>query len=353
MTPSSSDHRLGPQPVVDEEHLDRVVGDLMDKIVEARPSTGRRPEVQEPWTPSTYMGPIPRHPAKWSAAVMAEVDRIVRGYARERYAHPHLGTGQTYRVLDPCAGVGGIHALAEPYDGVDIETTAVEIQREWAAAHPATLVGDARDMPDAWAGTYDLIATSLVYPNRMTDSHEARDACKTCGGSGCRVNGCRSVEEDGSPFCSGENDGHRTPIPTIAQDHRTCSVCKGRGLSRRNTYRHALDEVGATVATGSNATTGWGPTYQALAGDILRSCAAVLAPYGRLLLNMSNHIAGGVEQPVVEWYLDWLLTARNDAGHRVWQLDRVIPVLTPRLNQGANHDARVPYEFLLQLHRRH
>lgn len=71
-------------------------------------------------------------------------------------------------VLDPFAGIGGIHKLKQ-------ETIGVEIEPEWASQHPDTVVGNALFLPfedDA----FPAVATSPTFGNRMADSHNAKDA---------------------------------------------------------------------------------------------------------------------------------------------------------------------------------
>lgn len=289
-----------------------------------------------PLARSTYKGPIPRHPAKWSRPVLDVITDMVRARAERSSASPGLfDSGRTCRVLDPCAGVGGIHELADTIPGV--ETWGVDIQPEWAAAHGRTVVGDSTRLPVEWAGKFDVVAYSPVYPNRMTDHHAAADPCGTCGGNGC---------EEGCGRCEYVNAGPNS--------HRVCT-CKGFGLSRRNTYHHALTEVDAPVAAGSMAVQGWGTTHRDLATAILKSAANVLVPFGTLLLNVSNHIENDIEVPVVEWYLTLLLLATHPAPGdmaQVWALDRIIPIETKRNRQGANGEARAGQEFLLALHRK-
>jgi hypothetical protein len=104
---------------------------------------------------------VVRHPAKFSGPVLEQlrhlVDREVTDVGR-------------LRVLDPFAGVGGIHTLATP----TVMTVGVELEPEWANQHPATLVGNALDLPFA-NNSFDAVITSPCYGNRLADHHEARD----------------------------------------------------------------------------------------------------------------------------------------------------------------------------------
>lgn len=88
------------------------------------------------------------HPAKFTDVILATI-------ADQLY-------GVTGRVLDPFAGTGRIHRLARP----DLETVGVEIEPEWAAQHPNTVVGDALHLPFP-DESFDAICTSPTYGNRM------------------------------------------------------------------------------------------------------------------------------------------------------------------------------------------
>lgn len=177
------------------------------------------------------------HPAKFSAPVLAAVERV----AAQRLASPA-------RILDPFAGVGGIHALARH----GWETVGVEIEPEWAASHPATVCGDSLLLVDRFGpGSFDAVITSPAYGNRMADAY-AGDA-------------------------------------------------KG---SRRFTYRIAL---GRNLSAGNGGGMQWGDDYRALHSEVWQQAVTVLKPGGLMIVNVSNHIRQRVEQPVVEWHLSTLL----------------------------------------------
>lgn len=100
---------------------------------------------------------IPPHPAKFSKPILKELDRIICTYS-------------LWTILDPFAGVGGIHTLMA-------NTIGVEIEPLWAQAHPRTIVGDALQLPFK-AQSFDAVITSPTYANRMADHHEAKDGSR-------------------------------------------------------------------------------------------------------------------------------------------------------------------------------
>ena len=81
----------------------------------------------------------PRHPARFS-------DPLIAAFAT------HLPRDRYPLVLDPFSGAGGIHALPN-------RTVGVELEPEWAALHPDTVVGDARNLPFDDA-TFAAVCTS-------------------------------------------------------------------------------------------------------------------------------------------------------------------------------------------------
>jgi tRNA G10 N-methylase Trm11 len=182
------------------------------------------------------------------------------------------------RIVDPFAGVGKVHSLG--YDSV-----GVEIEPEWAAMHSRTLCGDSTRLVELVSGqTFDAVVTSPAYGNRMADNY-AGDA---------------------------------------------------RG-TKRFTYRTAL---GRALSEGSGAAMQWGQSYRDLHRAVWEQCAAVLKPGGLLLVNVSNHIRAGVEQPVVEWHVRTLI----DLGFFV---DRIDAITTRRVGFGANRNLRVGSEKLV------
>lgn len=289
---------------------------------------------------------VPRHPAKFHPLVLAAAAEVIAADF-DAIDHPDQ-YGQkwpwTYRVLDPFAGVGGIHQLADPTSkGLGIlhaqgritasryvRTTGVELEPAWAAAHPDTIVGNVLHLSAIAVEPFDALVTSPCYGNRMADAHEAKDLakCPTCDGyaceEGCGVGGRGCRHQVGSP-----------------DDHKVCRTCKGSGrgeeLTKRNTYRHAL---GHELQPGSAAAMQWGTAYRTFHTQAWAACLDVLKPGGLAVVNVKNHIRGGVVQRVVEWHCSaWLALG--------CYLEQVRKVETSGLGEGDNFDARVPYEVVM------
>jgi tRNA G10 N-methylase Trm11 len=182
-------------------------------------------------------------------------------------------------VLDPFAGTGRIHLLAR----LGISTVGVEIEPEWAAYHSRTVLGDARVLPFA-ARTFDAVATSPTYGNRMADHHEARDG------------------------------------------------------SHRVSYRHTL---GRPLSAGNSGALQWGTAYRQLHRAVWAEVVRVLRPGGLVLVNVKDHIRQGRLVAVADWHRE----ALEALGCAV---EAVEPVRTPGLRFGANHAARVADEVIIR-----
>lgn len=237
-----------------------------------------------------------RHPAKWSAGVLAQLAVLLPDY---------LQPGAL--CLDPFAGVG-LDQLAKAYP--DGRWVGTELEAEWARQSAGTLVADALRLP-LRRGSVAAIVSSYCYGNRMSDHHEAADLCKACGGAG-------------------------TLGPAVYADvgdyGRTCPTCKGEGLSRRNTYRHAL---GWPLTDGNAGQMQWGDRYRLFHKAAIREQLRVVASRGLVVVNIANHLRtltkGGpkVEQRVTEWTLsEWLAVGCT--------LVEVRNVQTRKQRQGAN-----------------
>jgi tRNA G10 N-methylase Trm11 len=236
------------------------------------------------------------HPAMFSRELIGPLADTIRGRAS---------------VVDPFAGTGRIHAIAEEA-GVP-RSVGIELEAEWANAdvfrgpERTQIVGDSLFvLPTLGAESFEAVLTSPAYGNRMADKHEAKDACKSCDGSG-----------------------------VVGSDD--CRACKGLGLSRRNTYRHRL---GRALSANNGGGLQWGPEYRDLHRSIWKAAAAVLAPGGVFVVNCSNHIRMGELVDVCAWHRKTLI----DLG---LVFERTIEVETRRQRHGANAHVRVAGELIM------
>lgn len=236
------------------------------------------------------------HPAKFSAAILKAIA-----------AHVPAGAA----VLDPLAGTGRIHQLRELVEG-GCDTAAVELEPEWAAWDCRTIVGNALSLPFA-DGTFDVLATSPTYGNRMADHHVAKDACGTC---------------EGLKWITGN------PV---------CPACKGTGLSRRMTYRHLL---GRMPSADSSAVMAWGDEYREFHERCWKEAARALVPCARVILNLKNPATtNGVPKfDLVGWHV----AAWSRLGFEYVTLDRVA---AQGFRQGANGQQRTGYEVVVVMDR--
>lgn len=250
-----------------------------------------------------------KHPAKFSRSVIdalwleiaAEISRQFGG-PRDSWPHRQL------RVLDPFAGVGGVHKLESIWN----QTFGVELEFEWAKERPGTLVGDALRLPFA-ASTFDIVATSPCYGNRMADTYDGKGVCRKCLGDG--------------------------DLMEAAGGLTVCDRCGGSGedQSRRHTYR--LD-LGRMPTAGSSCTMQWGKAYRMFHVAAWRESRRVLAANGLMLLNVSDHIRGKRVVRVSDWHRA-LLKALG------FEVVRVVEVPTKRMREGQNYQARVGAERLI------
>jgi len=150
-------------------------------------------------------------------------------------------------VLDPFAGVGGIHSLCPPY-----KTVGVEIEKEWADQHERNICADSTQLLKIFKDQkFKAVITSPPYGNRMSDQYEG-DAKNS--------------------------------------KRYTYRISLGRELSERNAAKY-----------------NWGSKYKTLHQHIWNECYKVLEDDGYMFLNISNHIRAGKEEPVVEWHTSTLL----------------------------------------------
>jgi tRNA G10 N-methylase Trm11 len=147
-------------------------------------------------------------------------------------------------VLDPFAGSGRIHELANIEYG--IETVGVEIEPEWALMHPNTIVGDATKLPFE-DNHFDYVCTSPAYGNRMADQYRPKDT----------------------------------------------------DLSKRYTYRIAL---GRDLDQNNGAAMQWGDAYRDLHQRAIGEMVRVVATGGQIMVDIKDHSRAGVRQEVAAWW---------------------------------------------------
>jgi hypothetical protein len=212
------------------------------------------------------------HPARYSAPILARLAELLDVEAR--------AIGRPVVALDVFAGAGGIHRLARS----NVATVGLELEMEWCRATSGpTVNGDATRLPIR-AGSVDLIVTSPVYGNRMSDHHEARDG------------------------------------------------------SRRVTYRHLL---GRPLSPNNAGAMQWGDDYRALHLAAWAEALRVLRPGGLLLCNVKDHTRKGVVMPVVLWHR----SALDGLG---FAIEAVEAVSTRGMRLGANREARADGEAIIR-----
>jgi len=207
------------------------------------------------------------HPAKFSTAVMDQLSTLVRPGAI---------------VLDPFAGTGRIHDIGQRSGAF---TVGVEIEPEWASMSNRTVVGDATQLPFR-DDVFDMVVTSPVYGNRLSDHHNARDG------------------------------------------------------SVRHSYTH---DLGRTLHPNNAGSLQWGEPYRVFHDLAWAESKRVLRPGGLFILNISDHVRRGTLQPVTDWHISTLVALDFDLSERY-------EIPTPRLRYGANATARVQYETVAVLH---
>lgn len=224
-----------------------------------------------------------KHPAPFSQVVLDEIAGVIFD---EHIRKMNKGESAKVKILDPFAGIGKIHTLSE--GNKYVATVGVELEPEWANQHPLTEVGDALNLRFR-KNSFDVIATSPAYGNRMADHHNAKDG------------------------------------------------------SDRRSYKHYL---GREPSEGSSSVLYWGDAYRDLHAKFLAEASRVLKPDGLFVLNISNHkktLKRGepaVEQRVSEWFMGVFLSMG-------YKLEHVVPIKTPRYKYGQNSETRTEHEFVI------
>jgi hypothetical protein len=209
------------------------------------------------------------HPAKFSREVLDVIRTMLP---------PDPG-----RVVDPFAGVGGVHTLR-------LYSTGVEIEAEWARAHPRNICASALALPFRNA-TFDTAITSPTYGNRFADAHTARDG------------------------------------------------------SRRRSYTHDLramtGDPNRRLHPDSSGALQWGVAYRAFHEDAWGELKRVLVARGSFILNVKNHVRNRREIDVVGWHIG----ALQRLGFNVEEEREAIP---PGMRYGDNAESRANVEWVIR-----
>ena len=145
-----------------------------------------------------------------------------------------------------------------------------------------------RAVPSLPGRVLDVVATSPVYGNRLSDAYNAQDPSK----------------------------------------RHSYTFDLGRKLHP--------DNIGATYF--------WQPDYKLFYEKAWTEVRRVLKPRGLFVLNISNCIHDGVEQPVTEWHTAEILSLGFD-------FEDSLSINTPRMRHGQNGEARVEGEWVLSFRR--
>lgn len=276
------------------------------------------------------------HPAKWNRDVLRLVQMWLSSERRR--------LGRVLDVLDPFAGVGRIHDLPKRI----AITTGVELESEWANARAGTIVGDATAMPQEWSDRFDAIATSVVFGNRMSDHHAAKDDCYECKGTGVDLGTTCGAAPWLCPTCQRVDcecgllpaalKEHNTTCPTCAP-HR-CKACGGNGLTRRHTYRHSLGRELHPNNAGRMQFQPGGGAYVDLHVAFYAEATRVVRRRGLLLVDVKDFYRDHKLVRVSDWHAKTI----KDAG---FVLEALQDVEVRGTRHGHNHDSRSQFERLI------
>lgn len=185
---------------------------------------------------------VPPHPATFSIEVLGAITAML-----QEVNHGAMAT-RPMTIVDPFAGVGTIHKLADLDWGV---TIGVEIEAEWAAAHPDTIHGDSRHLVELIGDSQaDVIVTSPAYGNRLADSYKAYDP----------------------------------------EARRSYAIDLGHELTEGN--------GGGMPFTGDPKS-----AYCTLHAEVWAACARVLRPDGMFILNCKDFVRDGIVMSVTAWHI--------------------------------------------------
>lgn len=183
------------------------------------------------------------HPAPFPHEVLEQAAKLLEG---------------CWTVLDPFAGTGGIHKLREH----GYETVGVELEEEWAALSPHTVLGNALALPFP-DREFDAICTSPTYGNRLADHHKARDP------------------------------------------------------ESRSSYTH---DLGRPLHADNSGAMHWGDAYRTFHLEAWREASRVLRPRGRFVLNVKDSLEGDNWHDVAGWHVGTL----EEMGYRVRAIRPII-----------------------------
>lgn len=216
--------------------------------------------------------------------------------------------------LDPFAGQGGsLHRFV----GQGHKVIGVEIEQPNVDALPsaAGLIeqGDATNLRFR-PRSISALFTSVTYGNRFSDSHNAQERCRNCGGTG-------KVGRKKCPKCvEGRRNHHRRGY---THDIRTLTGDPAYVLDRNNTGAFGFH------------TQEYHDLHYAAYLDLLR----VAKPDAPFLLNVSDFIKN---QEIVHG-ATWHLIAAQSVG---WIWVDAESIRTRRFRDGANRELRVDNEWL-------
>ena len=210
---------------------------------------------------TTGTSTVGSHPAKFPPNIVDAIGATILDYFLDP-GPDGAGIDRPIVVLDPFAGVGGIHQLRP-----GIETYGVELEPEWAAASEWTRVGDATDLAEWGDATVDVVATSpcLAQHHRILTS----DLQWIPVGDVTPGLEVMAFDEHGIPGATGRNARRRwrraTVVRSVPRNTATVRVVLANGDEIITTPEHPwLASVGTGAPqwlTSAELTTRRAPTY--------------------------------------------------------------------------------------------
>lgn len=235
-----------------------------------------------------------------------------------------VATGETYDMLDPMGGVGGIHALRSLLPVAtyanELEAPYVAIARQLWPDCP-TEQGDAGSLSYP-AGRFKACVWSPDFGGRLADHHNAKDPCR-----------CRRVDTP-----KGTGDTAADEQLTLGPADPSCKLCKGFGLSMRRSYTfdlrrltgrsdYRLDDRSSAVFRADQ------PQYWERQQAYVAEAFRVTEPGGVALVDVKDVVRNKRIMPVVDAYASLLASCG-------WQLCRRVPVPAPGYRFGRNRELR-------------